>query len=599
MSERKIGKYEVIERLGRGGMAEVYRAYHSSLNRYVAIKVLHAFLADDPEFKGRFEREAQNVARLKYPNIVQAYDFDFDDATESYYMVMELVEGPTLRDILFELAEKGETMQPKEVIRIVREAAGALAYAHRQGVIHRDVKPANLMVDKDNRVVLTDFGIAKIVTGVQFTATGGMVGTPAYMAPEQGLGEAGDERSDIYSLGVIFFQMLTGQLPFDGDAPVAIILQHVNSPIPSVTALNPALPKIFDDILAKSLAKNPDDRYQNADEMIEDLKNLQRRTPARMPTPPPAKRQPRSPSPAEKLETMTGKQSAVVVTKRRSSPGWMWGGIVGGIIFVLLVGYAYGASNGTFPAVGFLASATPSATVEVSATQQTIVLPVITEPPTPTNTPVDTPTVTDTASATTTATSSPTGTITATPTLTATATATRTPTATATRTASPTRTSTRTPSPTVTLTLGPSLTPTPNITATLARGTELALEQTATIAACEFDYAIIEQTPEDGDFFPADRDYVREIRLLNTGRCAWERNTSLTFLEGESFNAGPRIFIRDRVNVGEEIVVLFEGHTPVVGGELSGTWELRTPGQIPIGQPLVISIFVFQGGGGS
>ncbi|MFN8447963.1 MAG: serine/threonine-protein kinase [Anaerolineae bacterium] len=238
MATRKIGKYQLFERLGRGGMAEVFRAHHLSLDRYVAIKVLHAFLSDDPEFKERFEREARNIARLKHPNIVQVYDFEQDNDLESYYMVMELVDGPTLKDVLAELSARGERMQLSEAVRIIREAARALAYAHSQKMIHRDVKPANLMLDHDNRVVLTDFGIAKIVTGAQFTASGGMVGTPAYMAPEQGLGEAGDERSDLYSLGVILFQLTTGELPYDADTPLAIILKHVNDPVPFARSIN-------------------------------------------------------------------------------------------------------------------------------------------------------------------------------------------------------------------------------------------------------------------------------------------------------------------------------------------------------------------------
>jgi serine/threonine protein kinase len=211
VATRKLGKYEVIERLGRGGMAEVYRAYHQSLDRFVAIKVLHAFLADDPDFKDRFSKEARNIAKLRHPNIVQVYDFENDPASESYFMVMELIEGETLKDLLTEVGARGEHFSLPDSLRMTREAASALAYAHGQGMIHRDVKPANLMIDKDNRVVLTDFGIAKIVTGAQFTASGGMIGTPAYMAPEQGLGDQGDERSDLYSLGVILYQLVTGR----------------------------------------------------------------------------------------------------------------------------------------------------------------------------------------------------------------------------------------------------------------------------------------------------------------------------------------------------------------------------------------------------
>jgi serine/threonine protein kinase len=272
---RKIGKYEIVERLGRGGMAEVYRAYQSSLDRYVAIKVLHAFLADDPEFKQRFEREAQNIAKLKHPNIVQVYDFDFDGDGESYYMVMELIDGMTLKDRFVRLAEQGELLPLAEVLRIIKEAAGALAYAHSRSMIHRDVKPANLMLDHDHRLVLTDFGIAKIVTGAQFTASGGMVGTPAYMAPEQGLGEAGDERSDLYSLGIILFQLLTGKLPYDAETPLAIVLKHLNSPTPLVRDVNPALPEQLDRIVNKAIAKEAINRYQTANDLIDDLRQLE------------------------------------------------------------------------------------------------------------------------------------------------------------------------------------------------------------------------------------------------------------------------------------------------------------------------------------
>ena len=260
MAKKTLGKYEVVERLGRGGMAEVYRGYHAALDRYVAIKLLHAFLADDPEFKSRFEKEAQNVAKLKHQNIVQVYDFEYDESNESYYMVMELIEGPTLKERLFELSTANEQLPLHEALRIVHDSGSALAYAHRQGMIHRDVKPANLMLDSDGRVVLTDFGIAKIVTGVQFTASGGMVGTPAYMAPEQGLGEAGDERSDIYSMGVILFQLCTGRLPYEADTPLANILKHLNEPMPPLSEQLENIPPGMETVIQRATAKDPKDR---------------------------------------------------------------------------------------------------------------------------------------------------------------------------------------------------------------------------------------------------------------------------------------------------------------------------------------------------
>lgn len=272
MARKTLGKYEVIERLGRGGMAEVYKGYHAALDRYVAIKLLHPFLADDPEFKDRFEKEARHVARLRHPNIVQVFDFEYDQQGESYYMVMELINGPTLKDRLFELAANDQRYAIEESVRIISDTANALSYAHKRSMIHRDVKPANLMLDDDERIVLTDFGIAKIVTGAQFTASGGMVGTPAYMAPEQGLGEAGDERSDLYSLGVIFYQMVTGRLPYDADTPLAIILKHLNEPIPNLRLMEPNLPEWAVRVTIKAMEKDPEKRYQTAEEFLEDLR---------------------------------------------------------------------------------------------------------------------------------------------------------------------------------------------------------------------------------------------------------------------------------------------------------------------------------------
>jgi serine/threonine-protein kinase len=593
VTERKLGKYQIIERLGRGGMAEVYRGYHATLDRYVAIKVLHAFLADDPEFKDRFHREAQNVARLKHPNIVQVYDFDYDPDGESFYMVMELVEGPTLKEHLSALTQQGQRMPFMEAVRIIREAAGALAYAHSQNMIHRDVKPANLMIDRDNRVVLTDFGIAKIVTGAQFTASGGMVGTPAYMAPEQGLGEAGDERSDLYSLGVILYQLLTGQLPYDAEAPLAIILKHLNSPIPTVHDLNPDVPDAVTQVVTRLMAKEPDDRYQNANDLIADLQRIERGE-LNLPNTEVIALKSVDTAPVEVSPPPIVRDS---LPPRRTRPTRLLvGGLAAGII--LIAGYFVGLNSGAFPPlIAALASATPTPTASPTSTLTPTVTPTLTETPsaTPTNTatPTVTPTSTDTPSPTLTSTLTPTATATATGT--ATSRPTQTPTSTAAPSATRTPIATATPSATPTITNTPPP-PTPDITQTLLFATQVFEFQTATVAACDFDYAIVEQVPPDGDFFPANREYQREITLLNTGTCAWERNTSLVWVSGEDFNA-ERIFIRERVNPGADVVLTFIGSTPTTGGMRSGTWELRTPGQILIGKPLQISVSVFERGG--
>ena len=184
-----FGKYRISEHLGSGGMSEVYKAYQPGLDRYVAIKVLHSFLAQEEDFLARFQREAKFAAMLRHPNIVQVYDFDLDNETNSYYMVMEFIDGPSLKARLQKMAKKGQMMAMEESVRIVTAIANALDYAHQRGMVHRDIKPANTMFSKEGEPNLTDFGIAKMVDVAGLTASGAMVGTPAYMAPEQGMGQ--------------------------------------------------------------------------------------------------------------------------------------------------------------------------------------------------------------------------------------------------------------------------------------------------------------------------------------------------------------------------------------------------------------------------
>lgn len=599
MATRKIGKFDIVERLGRGGMAEVYRAYHASLDRYVAIKVLHAFLADDPEFKTRFEREARNVARLKHPNIVQVYDFDYDEPSESYYMVMELVEGPTLKDRLQASAERGGLMPLDESLRIVREAAGALAYAHSRDMIHRDVKPANLMLDHDSRVVLTDFGIAKIVTGAQFTASGGMVGTPAYMAPEQGLGEAGDERSDLYSLGIILFQMVTGKLPYDAETPLAIVLKHLQTPTPSARALNPAVSESLDQVIGKAIAKEAQNRYQTASELIQDLLRIQRGETL----PPPngdkpallqtgnqdtLKLPPMDDTPTQELTTPVVPPIVEVTSPPRRGRAWM---VVAVLALVVVLGLA-GASSGLF--AGLLGgTSTPTPTDMVIASPEATATEGIAIAAMPSATPT-TPASTRTPQPTARPSSTPTATPTDEPTAVRTA-PTRAPTLTPSPTFTPTHTLTPTATHTATATLPPTQTPsaTVNTTGTAA---VIAAAQTATATACLYDYEIVEQDPADNGLHPANTAYQRKIVFRNTGTCAWAPNTFLAYVEGESYNAGPIILIPRAVGVGETVELMFTGKTPLRGATYQGKWELRTPNQRKIGQPITINVQVYEGG---
>jgi hypothetical protein len=250
-------------------MADVYKAYQPGLDRYVAIKVLHSFLAEDEDFVGRFEREATAVAKLRHPNIVQVIDFDHEG--DLYYMVMEFIDGPTLKAELKEHSRMGQPFDPKEAARILTAIGNAVDYAHRRGMVHRDLKPANIMFTSEGQPVLTDFGIAKIVGAKRYTVTGAVSGTPAYMSPEQGQGERGDERSDIYSLGVILYEMATGRVPFDADTPFAIIMKHIKDPLPLPRQVSPQLPESVERVILKTLSKNPDDRYQTAGEMARAL----------------------------------------------------------------------------------------------------------------------------------------------------------------------------------------------------------------------------------------------------------------------------------------------------------------------------------------
>jgi len=260
-----LGKYSLVSLLGKGGMANVYKAHQPRLDRYVAIKVLHAHLSEEPDFVGRFEREATAVARLNHPSIVKIYDFDAEDGL--YYMVMELVDGPTLQRELEMRAKQQQPLMLSEIGQIALETLSAVSYAHRHGVVHRDLKPGNVMLTGEGRVVVTDFGLAHIVGGPHFTRVGTTSGTPEYMSPEQAQGNPGDERSDIYSLGVMLYEMTSGQVPFDGETPLAILKGHISNVPTPPTQFSAELPPEIEGVILTALAKDPAERYSSIDEM--------------------------------------------------------------------------------------------------------------------------------------------------------------------------------------------------------------------------------------------------------------------------------------------------------------------------------------------
>jgi len=257
---RALGRYEITALIGRGGMATVYRSTHPGLRQTVAVKVLHAHLAEDPDLLVRFEREAQAVAALRHPNIVRVVDFDHID--EHYFMVMEYVEGATLAARLGEIAAEGRRMPAAEVLGLFEPLCAAVDYAHRQGMIHRDIKPANVLLTAQGEPVLSDYGIARIIGMTQHTATGTVMGSAHYMSPEQAQGLAADGRSDIYALGVMLFEALAGRVPYEADSLPAVLLKHLTAPVPAACLLNPALPARIDDLLRRALAKDPEARFQ-------------------------------------------------------------------------------------------------------------------------------------------------------------------------------------------------------------------------------------------------------------------------------------------------------------------------------------------------
>jgi serine/threonine protein kinase len=258
-----LGKYHCVEFIGHGGMAEVYRAMDLELDRVVALKVLHPFLVGEDGFTDRFAREARTLASLRHPNIVQVYDSGLQDFNS--FVVMEYVPGPTLKDRLRELNMRNERIPLGEVRRIFDALLAALTYAHRAGIVHRDLKPNNVILAADGRVVLTDFGLAKIVGSTIHTASMAVIGTPAYMAPEQAKGGLADPRSDIYALGVILFELLTGRLPFDAETPFAMIAKHSEESMPRVGEFRRDLPRRLDRVLQTATAKDPADRFQSVE----------------------------------------------------------------------------------------------------------------------------------------------------------------------------------------------------------------------------------------------------------------------------------------------------------------------------------------------
>lgn len=260
---KSLGQFRIVERIGAGGMATVFKAYQSTLDRYVAVKVLPTYHARDPVFVKRFGQEARSVAKLAHPNIVQIHDFGSEgDIT---YIVMEYVDGGTLKDRL------KMALPVAEAADYIIQAAEGLECAHRNGIVHRDVKPANMLLRKDGHLLLSDFGIAKILEGTTNITRAGAIGTPQYMSPEQSMGQSVDRRSDIYSLGIVFFHCLTGRVPFQADNPITVTVKQVSEPLPVDLLVAEKVPAPIVQVVQQMTTKSPAERYQSADAAIDAL----------------------------------------------------------------------------------------------------------------------------------------------------------------------------------------------------------------------------------------------------------------------------------------------------------------------------------------
>jgi len=356
---KTLGKYQIMELAGKGGMAAVYKAYQPSLNRYVALKVLPPYLAQDEQFVARFKQEALAAAALRHPNIMVIYDVE--EEGDIRYIAAEYLEGNTLAQVLEQ--QRGPVPLPRTV-NILNQLASALDFAHQRGLVHRDVKPSNAFIGSDDHVTLMDFGIVKALTGgMQMTRTGAAIGTPEYMSPEQAEGRSVDQRSDIYSLGVVLYQLLTGRVPFEAKTPTQILLAHVTQPPTPPTQINPAIPRAVEAVVLRALAKRPEERFATAGEMAQALARAASGAPAsayvaptvvpgrlsQTPPPPSYTPQPSTPPPAYVPPQPYTPPPPPAVRKSGGAVNWLlWGGLgLAALAFVCILSFVFcGAFGG-------------------------------------------------------------------------------------------------------------------------------------------------------------------------------------------------------------------------------------------------------------
>ncbi len=386
-----VGPYEIVEYIGQGGMATIYKAHQTTLDRFVALKVIHPVLKNDEAFLNRLNREASIIAKLNHPNIVTVYDFSEFEGMP--FLVLRYIEGRTLKEVL-----QQQRLGMRSILRIIRPVADALAYAHSRGVLHRDVKPSNILIDRDGHVYLTDFGLARLAHSSETTSSHDMmIGSPHYISPEQAKSEPVDARTDIYSLGIILYEMFTGQVPFSAETPYATILAHINEEPRAPRMLNPKIPAAVEQVVLKSIAKDPKDRYSSVREMMRALENAARGPMEETPAPIPlVDYKPARTSPLQDSLSNMGAQiktaAASLGSESNQRPAWI-PLTVGLVTLIVVLACLAGAAFVALQTPRFTASA-PHATITASAgvAGAIVTSPVFTAtltlvPPTPTPVP--------------------------------------------------------------------------------------------------------------------------------------------------------------------------------------------------------------------
>jgi serine/threonine protein kinase len=379
----QIGRYQIKGELGRGGFATVYRGYDPRFEREVAIKLMPPeMLHADPQFKMRFEREAKIIAQLEHPAIVPVYDVG--EENNQPYFVMRYMSGGSLSERI-----KAKTYSIEETVRIIEQIAPGLDEAHSKGIIHRDLKPANILFSAKNIPLISDFGIAKFTQGdVSGNMTGSaIIGTPAYMAPEQASGDAIDGRADIYALGVILYEMVTGKQPYQADTPLGLAIKHITEPVPRILEANPSLPVWMEKVISTAMAKSPEDRFSTAVELVETIKAFLRgQTPESM-VPSTVKVSPFNKTATVKKQKAAQSDSATSIQTRRRNPAYT---IIGGVILLLVLGGGAYFFGGGEMLAGMFAAPTNTSVPPTSGPATQTLAPIViqwTATPIVTNTP--------------------------------------------------------------------------------------------------------------------------------------------------------------------------------------------------------------------